>query len=249
MSGHSKWHNIKIRKAKQDQKKGQLFGKAIREITVAAREGGPNPDGNQRLRLALQKAREVGVPNDSIERAVKRGSGETGGAHLEEAMYEGYGPHGVALLVHVMTDNRNRTGPAIRRILAKGRGSLGEAGCVRWVFERRGLIAVPASAIGEDDLMLLAIEGGAEDVKQEGDMYEIYCAPEALEALRQKLAEAQVAYSSAEVTYLPQTTVALDGDKAASVLRLLEALEEYEDVQAVYANFDIPESVMQKVAA
>jgi len=244
MSGHSKWHNIKIRKAKVDAEKGKTFAKLAREIIVAAREGGGDVAANSRLRLAIARAKDAGMPNDNIDRAVKRGTGDVTGERVEEAIYEGYGPNGVALLIQVMTDNRNRTAPEVRKILSKNGGSLGEAGCVRWLFQRKGLIVVPTAGVSEEDLLLAALDAGAEDVRSEGDTFEVYCEPEAVEKVRRAVEEAGFQCSSAEVTHLPSTTVSVDGADARRLLNLMEQLEDHADVQEVFANFDIPEQVM-----
>jgi len=248
MSGHSKWHNIKIRKAKVDAEKGKTFGKLAREIIVAAREGGADQAGNSRLRLAVEKAKAAGMPNDNIERAIRRGSGELSTEKLEEALYEGYAPHGVALLIHVMTDNRNRTAPEVRKILSRGGGSLGEAGCVRWLFQRKGSITIPSSGVDEEGLVLQALEAGAEDVKLEGDDFEVTTEPENLEQVNRALQQAGFEPSNVEVTYLPTATVSVEGNDARGLLRLMQQLEDQTDVQQVYANFDVPDEVMAQEA-
>ncbi|MFS8569736.1 MAG: YebC/PmpR family DNA-binding transcriptional regulator [Thermaerobacter sp.] len=252
MAGHSQWANRKHRKARQDAKKGKIFSKMAREITMAARMGGGDPDINPRLRAALEKARQFGVPNENIERAIKRGTGELEGAAYEELMYEGYGPGGVALMVRVVTDNRNRAAGEIRHIFSKHGGSLGEKGSVAWQFERKGLITIDRASAGVDEetLMMAALEADAEDVRVEGDVYEIITAPEALEAVRQSLEAAGVTqFNTADVTLLPQTQVRLEGREAEQLLRLLDALEEHDDVQEVYGNYDIAEEVMAAFGA
>ncbi|HEX6988255.1 MAG TPA: YebC/PmpR family DNA-binding transcriptional regulator [Bacillota bacterium] len=252
MAGHSKWANRKHRKARQDARKGKIFSKMAREITMAARQGGGDPEANPRLRAALEKARQYGVPNDNIERAIKRGTGELEGADYEELTYEGYGPGGVGLLVRVVTDNRNRTASEIRHIFSRHGGNLGEAGSVSWQFERKGLISVPRASAGVDEetLMLAALEADAEDFRVEGDVYEVITPPEALEAVRQALADAGVReFESAEVTMLPQAQIRLEGREAEQLLRLLDALEDHDDIQDVYGNYDIADEVLAAFSA
>ncbi len=249
MSGHSKWHNIKIRKQAQDARKSKLFGKLSREIIAAAREGGGDPDTNARLRLAVEKARAAGMPQDNVKRAIQRGTGEIEGARYEPATYEGYGPGGVAILVEALTDNRNRAAGEIRSIFGRHGGNLGDANCVAWLFERKGVIIVPKQEVGEDALLEVVLEAGAEDMQSDETCYEVRTAPGDLEAVKSALEQAGIAYDSAEVTMLPQTRVTLDEKDAQRVLKLMDALEEQEDVQQVYANFDIPERIMEAVAA
>jgi YebC/PmpR family DNA-binding regulatory protein len=248
MSGHSKWHNIKIKKQKVDQVRGKLFSRLSREITVAAKEGGGNPDGNVRLRAAIERAREAGMPNDNIQRGIQRATGEGGGAALEVVTYEGYGPGGVAILVEALTDNRNRTASEVRAVFTKHGGRFGEAGSVAWMFDKKGQILVERTVAKEDDLMLAALEAGADDVQSSEDSYEIVTAPEDLFKVRQALEAAGIRVTSAEVTMVPRTTVRLEGKEAQQVLRLLEAIEEQDDVQRAYANFDIPEEILQQVS-
>ena len=248
MSGHSKWAQIKRKKAATDDKRGRMFGKLLRAIEVAAREGGPSIDGNMTLASAVQKARDYSVPMDNIERAIKRASGDSGGARYEEAIYEGYGPGGVALLVEAMTDNRNRTGQEIRHTFTRLAGNLGDPGSVAWMFHRKGLFVIDkASAPDEDRLLELILEAGAEDLRDAGEQWEVVTPPEALAAVRGYLENEGVALVSGELTMLPQGGVPVDRDKAVSVLRLVEALEDLEDVQAVYSNFDIPEEILAQV--
>lgn len=248
MSGHSKWAQIKHQKAGNDAKRGQLFTKLGREITIAAREGGPDPEANVRLRLAIQRARDANMPNENIERAIKRGIGQGEGTALEEAVYEGYGPGGAAVLVEVATDNRNRAAAEVRNAFTRGGGSLGESGCVAWLFEPRGIISVEVNGHDADELALLAIDAGAEDVQTEGNVVEIYTAPSALEQVRQALAAHQVAITSAETTLLPKSTITLDTETALKVLRLIDRLEELDDVQKVYTNLEIPDAVLEQYA-
>jgi YebC/PmpR family DNA-binding regulatory protein len=249
MSGHSKWAGIKHKKAVVDAKRGQAFTRASREITLAAREGGGDVDGNFRLRLAVQKAREVNMPADRIQAAIDRGTGAAKGESLEELRYEGYGPAGVAILVDCMTDNRNRTAPAIRHVFAKNGGNLGEANSVAWMFERKGVLSAQAGGRDPEDIGLAAIEAGADDVQVDGDVIEVTADPSSFEAVRKAVEATGVAIENAEVTMQPKQTVPVGEDKAAAVLRLLEALEEEDDVQQVYANFDIPADVLERVSA
>lgn len=245
MSGHSKWTQIKRKKAATDEKRGRMFSKLLRAVEVAARDGGPNVEGNMTLASAVQKARDYSVPWDNIERAIKRGSGESGGARYEEVVYEGYGPGGVAILVEAMTDNRNRTGQDVRHAFTRLGGNLGDPGSVAWMFHRKGLITVD-KAVGpdEDRLLELILEAGAEDLRDSGEQWEVVTPPEALVSLRKELEGEGVAVASAELTMLPQAGVPVARDKAESVLRLVEALEDLEDVQSVYSNFDIPEEIL-----
>ena len=249
MSGHSKWANIKRTKAKVDEQKGKVFSKVAREIIVAVRKGGPSPEGNFRLRTVIQKAREANMPVDNINRAIQKGAGDLEGASFEELTYEGYGPGGAAVLVEALTENRNRTASEVRYIFSRNGGNLGEAGCVGWMFTRRGLIALTKRdvGVGEDDLLLQALEAGAEDVQQEGDNYEILTAPEQLDAVRQALERAGQKVSAADITLVPQSTVELRGSEAQRMLRLMETLEDHEDVQRVHSNFDIPEDELARL--
>jgi len=244
MSGHSKWAGIKHKKAKVDAQRGRTFTKVIREITVAARVGGGDPGGNPRLRLAIDKAKAVNMPQDNIQRAILKGTGELPGVSYEEYVYEGYGPGGVAILLEVLTDNKNRTAPEIRKIFAKHGGNLGESGCVAWMFEKKGLIQVEAARTDEDRLFGVAIEAGAEDVRQSDNFFEVITAPKDLERVKESLAKEKIEIAEGEVTMLPQSTVKLEGKQAHQMLQLMEGLEEHDDVQNVYANFDIPEEIM-----
>jgi YebC/PmpR family DNA-binding regulatory protein len=249
MSGHSKWTQIKRQKGVTDARRGQLFTKLGREIGVAARQGGGDPTVNFRLRLAVQKARDNNMPADNIDRAIKRATGEGGASTLSEVTYEGYGVGGAAVLVETVTDNRNRTVADIRATFARAGGSLGEAGCVSWLFESRGVITVPAQNQGGDDLALLAIDAGAEDVKVEDDAVEVYTKPMDLENVRRALEEASVAVASAEIAMVPKSTVALGEKEAVQTLRLLDRLEELDDVQRVYSNGDFPDSALDAYSA
>lgn len=245
MSGHSKWSQIKRKKSVTDEKRGRMFGKLLRAIEVATREGGPSADGNMTLASAVQKARDYSVPMDNIERAIKRAAGEEGGARFEELTYEGYGPGGVALVVETMTDNRNRTGQEVRHALTAFGGKLAEPGSVVWLFERKGLIVLDKStAPDEERLLEIALEGGAEDLRDAGDQWEILTRPDAFMSVRKALEDGAVQVNTAELTMLAQQGVPVDRDKAESVLRLVEALEDLDDVQAVYSNFDIPEEIL-----
>jgi YebC/PmpR family DNA-binding regulatory protein len=251
MSGHSKWSSIKHKKGAADAKRGKLFSKLTRAIIVAARAGGPDPDGNATLATAIQKARDNSMPKENIERAIARGSGATAdGESYETVTYEGYGDGGVAVFVEALTDNRNRTAAEVRHIFAKNDGNLGTSGAVAWLFERKGVVIVAAGSVDEDELMLVAADGGAEDVQQDGSSYEVIAAPDDFAAVRAALEAAGIAFESAELTMLPKTTVAVEDESTAKkLLRLMDALEENDDVQAVYANFDIPEGILEAVAA
>ena len=249
MSGHSKWHNIRLRKGKQDAQRSNLFTKLAREIIVAAREGGGNPDANMRLRLAVQKARENSMPQDNIKRAIQRGTGEIEGAQYEETTYEGYGPGGVAVMVSCLTDNRNRTVADLRIVFSRNGGSLGESGCVAWMFDAKGMITIQKDAVDEDTLMLTALEVGAEDIQIEGDTYEVTSSPDDLPNLRQALTDAGIQFVSAEITMFPKNTIRLEGKEANQILRMMDQLEELDDVQQVNANFDIPEEILEAAAS
>jgi len=249
MSGHSKWAGIKHKKAVVDAKRGQAFTRASRELTIAAREGGGNPDGNFRLRLAMQKAREINMPTDKIQNAIKRGTGELAGERLEEIRYEGYGPAGVAVMVDALTDNRNRTSASIRHRLSKLGGNLGESNSVNWMFERKGVISANAGKADPEEVGLAAIEAGADDVQVEGESVEITAPPSVFEKVKAAVEALGVSVENAEITMQPKQTVPIGEDKAAAVLRLMESLEEDEDVQQVYANFDIPTDVLERVSA
>jgi len=248
MSGHSKWHNIRLKKGKMDAERGKVFTKLAREIIVAAKEGGGNPDGNLRLRLAIQKARENSMPQDNIQRAIKRGTGELEGVSFEEVTYEGYGPAGVAVMVSCLTDNRNRTVADIRHIFSRCGGNLGESGCVAWMFDSRGMISIAKEAADEDTVMAIAIDAGAEDVRTEEDTYDIITNPEDFHVVRQAFENEKIPMLSAELTMLPKTTVVVEGKQADQVLRLMEMLEDHDDVQNVYANFDIPAQILEAAA-
>jgi YebC/PmpR family DNA-binding regulatory protein len=249
MSGHSKWATIKHKKGAQDKARGKLFAKLIRQVEVAAREGGGDPDANPTLRTMFQKARDSSVPLDTIERAIKRGTGELEGVTYESITYEGYAPNGVAVLIEVLTDNRNRTGSEIRSMLKKNGGSIAEPGSVAWQFERKGVVILPRS-VDEDDIMMAALDAGIEDLTDEGDTWRLTTEPTDLPAVRAALEEAGIAFDSADTTMLPTTTVALETAEAAkAVLRVIDALDDNDDVQDVFANFDIPDDILQTVDA
>jgi YebC/PmpR family DNA-binding regulatory protein len=251
MSGHSKWATIRRKKGAVDAKRGQLFSKLVRAIIVAAREGGADPVANLALQNAIEKAREASMPKDTIERAIARGAGAgADGDAYEHVVYEGYGPGGVAVLVEALTDNRNRTASDVRHIFAKSDGNLGTSGAVAWQFERKGVILVDADRFDEDELVLAAADGGADDVSLDGRTFQVTSAPEDLAAVRAALAGAGIADESAELTMVPKTTVRVEDEAAArKLLRLMDALEDNDDVQGVYANFDIPEEVLESVAS
>ena len=248
MSGHSKWHSIKHKKAVVDARRGQHFTKLARAITVAAREGGGDPDGNPALALAIQKARDASMPKDNIERAIAKGTGEGVDAdQIETVMYEGYGPGGVALLIEALTDNRNRTGADVRHLLSKHGGNLGEPGSVSYLFDKPGVIVVDASRYDEDDLMA-AIDAGAQDISLDDDVYEVITEPADLGRVRDALAEAGVEIESADVTQRPKSRVPLQESDAAKLMKLIDALEESDDVSAVHANFDVDAAVLERIA-
>jgi YebC/PmpR family DNA-binding regulatory protein len=249
MSGHSKWTQIKRKKAVQDQRRGKLFSKALRAIEVAAREGGGNPGGNAALASAIEQARAADVPVDNIERAIKRGTGEIEGVRYEPAVYEGYAPGGVAVLVQALTDNRNRTGQEIRHVFTKMGGNLGDPGSVAWMFDRRGVILVDRDAAPDEDrLMEAVLEAGADDLGPQDDQWQVSSDPAAFKGVLDALERAGIPVASAEVTMVPQTTLSLDGNQARKVLALVEALDDLDDVQAVFSNFDIPEEILAEVS-
>jgi len=251
VSGHSKWSSIKHKKGAADAKRGKLFSKLARAIIVAAREGGGDPAANLALQNAIEKARSYSMPKDNIERAVARGAGsDSDGDAYEPIVYEGYGPNGVALIVEALTDNRNRTAAEVRHIFAKHDGNLGGAGSVAWLFERQGVVLVSADDVDEDVLTLAAADGGAEDVERDGSTFQVSSAPEALSAVREAIESAGIEVESVEVALVPKTSVTVEDEASArKLLRLMDALEENDDVQDVYANFDIPEAVLETVAS
>ncbi len=246
MAGHSKWAQIKHKKAVVDARKGKLFSKLSREISVAAKLGGGDPEKNPRLRTAIEKAKEANMPSENIKRAIMKGTGELPGTTYEEAIYEGYGPGGVALMIEVLTDNKNRTVSEIRHIMSKHGGSMGEAGCVSWMFEKKGYILVEKSKVSEEELMTVALEAGAEDLKNDPqeENYEIITAPEDLNKVKSAIESAGITVALSEITMLPKNYISLNEKDADQMLRLLEALEDHDDVQNVYANFDLPEEIL-----
>jgi YebC/PmpR family DNA-binding regulatory protein len=246
MSGHSKWSQIKRQKGVADAKRGQIFTKLAREIIIAVREGGSNPEGNFRLRLAVQKARDSNMPLDNIDRAIKRGSGQAEGASLVEMVLEGYGPSGVAILVLALSDNRNRTLQDVRNIFTRNSGNLGESGCVAWLFDSRGVITVDTKERDAEALALEAIDAGAEDVKVEDNYVEIYTRPEELEKVREALKQKDIPIASAELSRVPKTVIQLEEKAALQTLRLLDKLEELDEVQSVSSNADFPDSILEK---
>jgi len=242
MSGHSKWHSIKHKKAAIDSKRGRSFTKYIKEITIAARIGGGDPEGNPRLRKAFADAKSLNMPADNIKRAVMKGTGELEGGQLEEITYEGYGPSGVAVIVEVVTDNRNRTVSEIRHIFSKNGGNMGETGCVSWMFHKKGDIVIDATKADEETVMTVAIEAGADDFQNDGEAYEIYTAPENFDSVLEALKAKGIETMSAEISMIPSTQVKLEGKSAQQAIKLMEVMEEHDDVQHVYANFDIEEN-------
>jgi YebC/PmpR family DNA-binding regulatory protein len=247
MSGHSKWHSIKHKKGAADAKRGRVFTRLIREITVAARLGGGDPEGNSRLRTVVLKAKEANMPKDNIDKAIKKGTGELEGYNLEEIVYEGYGPAGVAIMIDVMTDNKNRTTAELRSILSKSGGNLGENGCVSWIFEKKGVITVSAEKYDETAVMEVALDAGADDVKRDAEVWEITTAPENFEGVLRAVRDKGMEVLLNEVMRVPKTTVKLDERGAEKVLNLMEKLEDNDDVQSVASNFDISSEIMQKV--
>lgn len=249
MSGHSRWAQIKRKKAKTDQQRGKLFTKLIRELTVAARAEGGDPKINMRLKAAIEAAKAASMPQENIKRATQKGTGELPGETYEEVTYEGYGPGGVAIMTRVLTDNKNRTGPAIRHLFEKHGGNLGAMGCVGWMFERKAVIQVDAERIGEDELLTVALEAGAADMRRVEKVYEITTASDGMEQVRRALEAAGVPVLEAQVTMVPLSTVRVEGKDAQAVLRLVETLEEEDDVQVVFANYDIPDEVIEAISA
>lgn len=248
MSGHSKWNTIKRKKGAVDAKRGKIFTKIIKEITLAARLGGTDPEGNARLRQAIMAAKEENMPKDNIDRAIKKGAGGgEGSANYEDVIYEGYGPGGVAVLVEVMTDNKNRTVAEIRHIFSKHGGNLGENGCVSWIFEKKGSILFDRKAISEDILMEAALEAGAEDVKEEENEFEVITDPLTFENVKKAIENRGLKYLKAQISMIPQSSVRIEAEKAVQMLKLMEKMEDNDDVQNVYANFDIPDEIMEKL--
>jgi YebC/PmpR family DNA-binding regulatory protein len=249
MSGHSKWSTIKRKKEKTDAQRGRMFTKVIKEITVSARDGGGDPEGNPRLRAAIQAAKDMNMPSANIDKAIKRGTGELPGVTYENVSYEGYGPGGVALLIETLTDNKNRTVAEIRHILSRYSGSIGEVGCVGWMFDKRGMIFVNREKADEEKIFMAAADAGALDVKLEEETYEVTTSFEGFEKVKKALQDENIPYDQAELTMVPQTTIKLEGKEAEQMLKLMEDLEDHDDVQKVYANFDIAVEVMERMSA
>lgn len=245
MSGHSKWSQIKRQKGAADSKRGALFTKMTREIMLAAREGGPDPDSNFRLRLAMDRARSVNMPSANIQRAIERATGGGDAAQLESIVYEGYGPGGVSVMVEAATDNRHRTASEVRAAFARHNGKLGESGSVQWIFEQKGIVEIDSTGRQGDEIALVAIDAGAEDVESEADLVTVYTSPQRFEGVKKALEASGMRPASAELSMRPTSTIRVEGDPARQVLRLVEALEELDDVQRVHANFDVPEDVLQ----
>jgi len=248
MSGHSKWHSIKHKKAAADSKRGRIFTRLIKEMTASARMGGGDPDANPRLRLAIATAKAANMPAENIKRAVKRGTGELPGVSYEDVNYEGYGPGGVAIYIHALTDNRNRTVAELRHLLSKNGGNLGESGCVGWMFDRKGYFVVEKSSVDEDTLLEIALGSGADDMREDGNNFEVLSAPESFDAVRSALETANIATTAAEISMLPQNFVKLEGKRAQTMIKLMEALEDHEDIQNVWANFDIDDSEFEEAS-
>ena len=249
MGGHSHWSTIKRKKGSEDAKRGKIFTKIIREITTAARLGGGDPNVNPRLRLTIAKAKDANMPADNIKKAIMRGTGELPGITYEETIYEGYGPNGIAILVEISSDNRNRTVSEIRNLFDKHGGRMGEAGCVAWMFTKKGQLVIERSSVNEEKLMNLVLESGAEDLQMDDNCFEVITSFSGFEKVRKAIEDQQIPMVSAEITHIPQSTVRLDGKEAEQVLRLVEVLEDHDDVQGVHANFDIPQAVMEKVGS
>ena len=249
MSGHSKWHNIRIKKGKVDAQRGKAFTKVSREILIAARRGGADPSSNYPLKTAIARAREVNMPMDNIKRVIEKATGEGDGAQFEEIVYEGYGPHGVAVMVEAMSDNRNRTAADVRHLFSKYGGNLGESGCVSWLFTKKGVIEVPLQAADEETLLDVALSAGADDLNESDGQWEILTAPEAYYEVLEALEKSGIKPESSDVAMIATTTVQLGRAEASTVLKLMEALEEHDDVQNVHANFDIPADVLDEITA
>jgi len=249
MGGHSHWATTKRHKASVDSKRGRIFTRLIRELTIAARQGGGDPEGNPRLRLAISKGKDANMPSDNIKKAIQRGTGELPGVTFEEFTLEGYGPGGTGLLIEVTSDNRNRTVAEIRNLLTKHNANMAEAGAVSWQFHKKGLLVIQKDKVEEDRLLTLALEAGAEDVKSDEKTFEVITAPSEFEAVKKAVSDAKVEMSLTEVTFLPQNNVKLEEKSAEQMLKLMEVLDDQDDVQKVYANFDIPDEIMERVAA
>jgi len=248
MSGHNKWASIKHKKMATDAKRGKMFTKIIREIMMAAKMGGGNPENNPHLRIAIERARGINMPNDNIQRAIKKGTGEDGTVSLESVGYEGYGPGGIAVLVETLTDNKRRTAAEIRSIFSRHNGNLGESGCVSWMFERKGVIDIKKENVDEEKLFSLVLDAGADDLQLDNDIFEIVCPPDKIETIKKVLEQNNIAIESASVNLIPKNTVRVEGKDAEQLLKLLDELEEHEDVQNVHSNFDIPDEVIEAMS-
>ena len=249
MSGHSHWAGIKHKKAANDAKRGKTWSKVARMIIVAAKNGGGDPSANLSLRYAIDKAKAANMPKDTIEKAIKKGTGDLGGVNFEEVLYEGYGPSGVAIMVEALTDNRNRTGPEIKKLFEKHGGSLGTSGCVNWMFSQKGLITVNTANVDEEHLLEIALSAGANDMQTVGDVYEITCEPDAYEELKKALQEKEITTEVAEISMVPQSTIDINDEHTAGrIISLMEAFDDHDDVQNAYANFDIPDEIMNKIS-
>ncbi|HQL65454.1 MAG TPA: YebC/PmpR family DNA-binding transcriptional regulator [bacterium] len=248
MSGHNKWASIKHKKMATDAKRGKMFTKIIREIMMAAKMGGGNPENNPHHRIAIERARGINMPNDNIQRAIKKGTGEDGTVSLESVGYEGYGPGGIAVLVETLTDNKRRTAAEIRSIFSRHNGNLGESGCVSWMFERKGVIDVKKENVNEEQLFSLVLDAGADDLQLDNDVFEIVCPPDKVETIKKILEQNNIAIESASVNLIPKNTVRVEGKDAEQLLKLLDELEEHEDVQNVHSNFDIPDDVIEAMS-
>jgi YebC/PmpR family DNA-binding regulatory protein len=249
MSGHSHWAGIKYKKAAADAKRGKIWSKISRMIIVAAKSGGGDPSSNLPLRYAIDKAKAANMPKDTIEKAIKKGTGELEGVSFEEVLYEGYGPNGVAIMVEALTDNRNRTTPEVKRIFERNGGSMGNSGCVNWMFDKKGLITVATASVNEEQLLEIALGAGADDMQIVGDVFEITCEPGAYEELKRTLQEREIATEVAEISMVPQNTIAINDEQTAKkIISLMEAIEDHDDVQNAYSNFDISEEIMARIS-
>ncbi|MEB2309205.1 MAG: YebC/PmpR family DNA-binding transcriptional regulator [Candidatus Brocadiaceae bacterium] len=247
MAGHSHWASIKHKKGAADAKKGKAFSKVARMITVAAKRGGGDPDMNPRLLLAISKARAVNMPKENIERAIQKGMGGGSGAELFECIYEGYGPHGIALMVEILTDNKNRTAPEIRKIFERFGGNMGESGCVSWMFEKKGLIIVNSNEINENDFMMLVLDAGADDLQRVGDVFQVICSQTSLDAVKKAIESKHIKVETSEVSWIPKNNIDLDEAAGRKVLGIMDALEDHDDVQNVYSNFNLPQMLLDEM--
>lgn len=247
MAGHSHWASIKHKKGAVDAKKGKMFSKVSRMITVAVRRGGGDPDMNPRLQLAISKARAVNMPKENIERAVQKGTGGGAASELFECLYEGYGPHGIALLVEILTDNKNRTAPEIRKIFERFGGNLGESGCVSWMFEKKGLILVSSNQLNEDEFMMLVLDSGAEDLQRVGDIFQVICPQATLDTVKKTIESKNIKIETSEISWIPKNNIDLDETTGRKVLGIMEALEDHDDVQNVYSNFNLPQALLEEM--